>query len=85
MAFQVTITIPGDAATEGSAANRLKTVIDYAYRDFPAEEQPSTGAEYQAAVKQIVADLLRSYVVKVEKERVKRLAFESISDELETE
>jgi len=64
VAIDITITIPGDAATEGTAAYRLKQAIDWHYQD--RNNQPQTAAQYKAIVAQELKAVLRAYVRRAE-------------------
>jgi len=70
VAIDITISIPGDAATEGTAAYRLKQAIDWNYRD--RDDKPQTAAQYKAIVTQELKDVLRAYVRRAEYAQAKR-------------
>lgn len=81
MAIQISITIPGDMQTEGSSVYRLKSIIDWQYRDD--EEKPSTAQEYQSAAESILKEALRAYVVHLEKQKARQEA--NINEQFSTQ
>lgn len=79
MAFTVSITIPGDAQTEGSAAYRVKEAVDWLYKDRP-EEQPTTTSDYHDIIADWMKNALRHQVRRQEEDKARRQALESIDN-----
>jgi len=84
MAIDIVLSIPGNAAIEGTAAYRVKQAIDWYYRPQAGEQNanaPQTAAEYKSVVVGEMKSALRTYVRRAEIQQIR--AAEQLPDSID--